>query len=456
MNRYMIRYRSSTGPVRLHRLAASLLCIAALVSSCVSSPAPEAEPDERPAIIEGYRLPAPRQTEAGVALAAPEPPRALESLAQTTQSAPPPLPGADDSPRVDVTVLSRIPGAASSAPRGSMDEPLPPPVAARAAPPAAAPVPAPAPATQRTTPAAPATPAPRTASPAPAAPSPAPAAPVPATPAPATQTTPAPVTIPSPPPSTQRSVQPVEPPKPDRQIEATRNQRFEIRLLGSGWTYLGDEDGKDGLRFETRRFEGNEAVFTLRPERSDDYLLRFQRNDPVSGERETILAKVSVRDAGQAPSQAQAATQPTAPSTLPAAAAIGSGQDTGAGAAPSPEAAGAAPLSPAVPAQAAPASALASIQEPDALLAFARSELDARRVRSALDALDRYVELFRRGSDELFYLYGLAYEQDTPFRDIKKAHENYKRVRDEYPRSPRWRAAAERVVYLERHFYGLR
>jgi outer membrane protein assembly factor BamD (BamD/ComL family) len=77
-------------------------------------------------------------------------------------------------------------------------------------------------------------------------------------------------------------------------------------------------------------------------------------------------------------------------------------------------------------------------------------------VRSALDALDRYVELFRRGTDELFYLYGLAYEQDTPFRDIKKAHENYQRVRDEYPRSPRWRAAAERVAYLERHFYGLR
>lgn len=420
-----------------------MMSVAAIASSCVSSPAPEAEPDEKPAVIEGYRLPAPRQTAAGVALAAPEPPRALESLAQTTQSAPTPVPGADDSPRVDVTVLSRIPGAASSAPRGSMDEPLPPPAAARAAPPAAAAVPAPSPAPQRTPPAAPAPPAPRSASPAPAAPSPAPAAPVPATPAPAA--------IPSPPPSTQRSVQPAEPPKPDRLVEATRNQRFEIRLLGSGWTYLGDEDGKDGLRFETRRFEGNEAVFTLRPERNDDYLLRFQRNDPVSGERETILAKVSVRDAGQAASQAQAATQPTAPSTLPAA--TGSAQDTGAASAPSPDAASAAP---AAPEQAAPASASASIREPEALLAFARSELDARRVRSALDALDRYVELFRRGDDELFYLYGLAYEQDTPFRDIRKAHENYKRVRDEYPRSRRWRAAAERVAYLERHFYGLR
>lgn len=259
-------------------------------------------------------------------------------------------------------------------------------------------------------------------------------------------------------------MQAVPPPRSERLVEATRNQRFEIRLLGSGWTYLGDEDGKDGLRFETRRFEGNEAVFTLRPERNDDYLLRFQRNDPVSGERETVLAKVSVREAGQAAGQAQAATQPAATrpaATQPASAPPGKApqptdpQDAGSAPASSPGllAAASASDTPAVPT---PASPLASMQDPEALLAFARSELDARRVRSALDALDRYVELFKRGTDELFYLYGLAYEQDTPFRDVKTAHEYYKRVRDEYPRSPRWRAAAERVAYLERHFYGLR
>lgn len=455
MNRYMIRYRSSTGPARLLRLAASLLCIAALVSSCVSSPAPEAAPDEKPAVIEGFRLSAPGPETVELALTAPEPPPRPEGASPaSTQAASPSESGDETPPLVDVTVLSRLQEAPGSGLRGSMDEPTPPPAAAPAAAPAGPPAPAPAP--QRTTPAPapPATPAPRTASPAPAAPSP----PAAAAPAPTTQATPAPAPIPSPPPSTQRIASPVEPPKPDRQIEATRNQRFEIRLLGSGWTYLGDEDGKDGLRFETRRFEGNEAVFTLRPERSDDYLLRFQRNDPVSGERETILAKVSVRDVGQAPSQAQAATQPTVPATSAAGQDAGhdATQDAGAALTPSPEAEASVPVSPVAPAQASSASALASIREPEALLAFARSELDARRVRSALDALDRYVELFRRGSDELFYLYGLAYEQDTPFRDIKKAHENYKRVRDEYPRSPRWRAAAERVVYLERHFYGLR
>ena len=87
---------------------------------------------------------------------------------------------------------------------------------------------------------------------------------------------------------------------------------------------------------------------------------------------------------------------------------------------------------------------------------YASEELGAKRIRQALDALDRYVEFYRSGSDELYYLYGLAYEQDTPYRDIKQSYAYYKRVRDEYPRSLRWKAAAERVAFMERHYYGLR
>lgn len=94
--------------------------------------------------------------------------------------------------------------------------------------------------------------------------------------------------------------------------------------------------------------------------------------------------------------------------------------------------------------------------DPSALIKLARDELSAKRVQSSIEALDRYRSLYNNPSDELFYLYGLAYEQDTPFKDIKKAYENYRRVRDEYPRSSFWRQAAERVAYLERHFPGLR
>jgi outer membrane protein assembly factor BamD (BamD/ComL family) len=97
-----------------------------------------------------------------------------------------------------------------------------------------------------------------------------------------------------------------------------------------------------------------------------------------------------------------------------------------------------------------------AISDPAALIKLARDELSAKRVNSAMEALDRYRSLYPNVSDEVFYLYALAFEQDTPFRDIKKAYENYRRVRDEFPRSQFWRQAADRVTYLERHYPGLR
>jgi len=101
-------------------------------------------------------------------------------------------------------------------------------------------------------------------------------------------------------------------------------------------------------------------------------------------------------------------------------------------------------------------SAAATLVDPVSLIKLAKAELEAKRIQAALEALDRYLLLYPYGNDEVFYLYGLACEQDTPFRDIKKSWEYYKRVRDEYPRSSRWTAAAERIAYLEKHYFGLR
>lgn len=253
----------------------------------------------------------------------------------------------------------------------------------------------------------------------------------------------------------------------DEARAVAKGERFELRFPGSGWIYLGDEDGKEGVRYETRRFEGTEAIFALRPETVGEYVLRFQRQDPLDGSTDSRLVKVAVSPelavmASSAsetvpkalqPATASAPASPAAPASAPLAAAAPS---TAPVAAPSPAApAAVTPLasSPAI----APATLdLGAISDPDRLLALARSELEAKRTQSALAVLDRYRELFPYGGDELFFLYGLAYEQDTPFRNVKKAHEAYKRVRDEYPRSRRWREAADRIAFLERHYFGLR
>jgi outer membrane protein assembly factor BamD (BamD/ComL family) len=94
--------------------------------------------------------------------------------------------------------------------------------------------------------------------------------------------------------------------------------------------------------------------------------------------------------------------------------------------------------------------------DPAALLTLAKNELDGKRIQSAIAVLDRYHTLYPNGNDEVLFLYAVAYEQDTPFKNVRKAYDYYKRVRDEYPRSLRWREAADRMAYLERHFFGLR
>ncbi|MBP7262879.1 MAG: hypothetical protein KBB32_01805 [Spirochaetia bacterium] len=275
-------------------------------------------------------------------------------------------------------------------------------------------------------------------------------------------------------------------------LDAYRDQGFDLSFAGAGWTYLGDEDGKTGLEYRARRYDGSFSIFTLYPEDSGTYVIRFQRQDPVSGERQTSLVQVTVRDApafeegrasaagAQAPGAASTATGNVDPGTGSAAGATAvpagtTSPATGDQASSPASALAASPAavdtaSPAATGQQAALSALAasqqaaaerqayllSLADPKAILDFAASELGAGRVNQALAALDRYVDLFSSGSDELYYLYGLAYEQDTPFRDIKKSYAYYKRVRDEYPRSRRWRESADRVVYLERHFPGLR
>ena len=186
----------------------------------------------------------------------------------------------------------------------------------------------------------------------------------------------------------------------------------------------------------------------MNPESPGEYLLRFQRQNPVDRSTEVSLVRVIVSDkvaAATAPA-AQAATQSkqaesvvlppqTAAAVTPAASTVAPDTQT-----------------PSV----LPSEPVVLPTEPAALIRFARNELEASRVQSAIAVLDRYLSLYPYGNDEIYYLYGLAYEQDTPFRNIKKSYEYYKRVRDDYPRSLRWREAADRVAYLERHYFGLR
>jgi len=222
--------------------------------------------------------------------------------------------------------------------------------------------------------------------------------------------------------------------------------------------YLGETGGRDGLRYDSRRYDGTSAVFLFTADRSGEYQLKFQRQDPFSGEPENLLVKVVVREPEPvvpvgSTARAPAAPAPPAPTASPAGT---SGTVPASGVAPgSARSAGEAAPPPVSPAPS-PEAPRELPSTPEALLRLAREDLAATRIAGVLEVLDRYMNLFPFGSDEAHYLYGKAYEQNTPYRDIKKAYANYRKVRDEWPRSPFWRESAERVTYIERHYFDIR
>jgi hypothetical protein len=279
-----------------------------------------------------------------------------------------------------------------------------------------------------------------------------------------------------------------------RKLSIVQGSRFEIPFEGTGWTYLGEKTAKQGIAYDSRRFEGSSLVFVLNPVKPGDFILRFQRQDSLRGLSYEELVGVNVTAKPNA-APANATAPAAAPAATPAAAAAGAAAPiaspaaTAAGAA-TPVAGPAAASSTAAstgraaaaastaaantsaasagtaaaPAGSAatPASAdlhlagAASLATPEAALAAARSELGAGRAQGALDALGRLLALSPEGTDEALLLFGQALELNGPNKDIKRAYSYYRKLRDDFPESAFWDKAAERVSYIERHYFDIR
>jgi hypothetical protein len=265
---------------------------------------------------------------------------------------------------------------------------------------------------------------------------------------------------------------PVAEKKPDiaRNFSAVVGKRFEVPFDGTGWTYLGEQTNKEGIAYDSRRFETTSLVFILNPIKMGDYILRFQRQDSLRGISYEELVGVSVAakpaagTTAAAQSPAVAAQNPAATAQSPAVAAQSPAvaAQSPAVAAQSPAVAAQSPAvaaqSPAVAAQspAAPLIDASKLATPEAALLSARSELSAGRVPGAIASLDRLFALAPNGTDEAYILYARALEQNGAQKDIKSAYAYYKKLCDEYPESPYWDEAAARVAYIERHYFDIR
>lgn len=98
---------------------------------------------------------------------------------------------------------------------------------------------------------------------------------------------------------------------------------------------------------------------------------------------------------------------------------------------------------------------LESAQIGSELLEIARFQTEQRRFSVAIQALQQYVRRYPAGRelDEVYYRLAQIYEVDSPYRDLESARHYYGLLWDLFPESLYADPAAERLHYLDRHFF---
>lgn len=100
---------------------------------------------------------------------------------------------------------------------------------------------------------------------------------------------------------TQEETEPEEKkliPLPSRSMTLKNKQFVDITYPGSGWIYLGEEDGGDHFIFQGRKLGNDGATFTLRSKAPGTALLHFYKNDILTGNYIDDWIQVTVSENG--------------------------------------------------------------------------------------------------------------------------------------------------------------
>lgn len=282
---------------------------------------------------------------------------------------------------------------------------------------------------------------------------------------------------------------------PSRETRLERGQSLEVWYPGTGWVFLGDASAQNGLRYESRKLDGGDTLFTFRALRPGDYILTFSKFDVLKDEFFSDALAVSVADetgkpgdrvrapdyraqpaaqlidappvaasgaasgaasevarapSTQSPRDAQLVDEPAIRSPIPLSTeSEPSRSKPGAVRAPNAQAPATAP---AKPASIEDVSALA----PAEIVARAQAALASGDGARAIALLDAFFVRATDGLDEGWFLRGQAYEANGPARDIRKAMDAYHTVVDAFPESARWAEADARARYLKQFYQSIR
>ncbi len=263
-------------------------------------------------------------------------------------------------------------------------------------------------------------------------------------------------------------------PRPDRRVQLEVTQVLEVPYPGSGWVFLGDSTSQNGIRYESRKLEGRDTLFSFRPLKEGVYLLTFSRFDVLKDDfisdvlQVTVTASTGrqisrVRSAmftlaapgpSSSISSASSAASPLSVSPAPESLSrSSSAEPQTTGRIPSASSANEPSL---VAAPVLQGPAVITESDPVILLGEIRTALGEGQSDTALDLLSRFFAVSVSQLDEGLFLQGQALESSGPRRDIRKALESYQKLVSAYPDSRFWNDADARIRFIRQFYFSIR
>jgi hypothetical protein len=264
-----------------------------------------------------------------------------------------------------------------------------------------------------------------------------------------------------------------------RTAKAVVGQLVEIPFGGSGWVFLGEEKGQVGVSYQSHRFDAEGQTFLFEAETAGVYGLGFYKQDFIRDFLIDDHVKVIIEtaDASSSSGATRISRNPVIVNprwpTAAQEAVWASGDKVGAmppaldppysqpsekptpvtdGKAITQEQSAAVSKTESLPLA---ISGVPESIEPDAYLEQALKVFDANDLVSALGVLDQFRERFPAGNDEAWWLYARIFETNGPTKDVKSSRYYYQRLINEFPLSPHWTDAQNRIKYLDRYYFNI-
>ena len=266
---------------------------------------------------------------------------------------------------------------------------------------------------------------------------------------------------------------------PSRSVSMKNSQYLDIVYPGKGWIYLGEEDGKNLMRYFGRKIGDKDTSFSLRSREEGKTILHFYKNDQLTGAFIDDYLEVEIKGKNYS---AERILAPDYSSLVPPSQ-KNTAQEKISNSESSNQKNETSANSPKIPeeknnikndsenektavqtsSEISPSQEISSIEKnnssnssADELLKAAQENFNSKKYKDSLACLESFFEKADSRIDEGLFLQAQIFESNSSERNIKNALDNYETIVRRYPQSPVWKKASERVTYLKKFYFNIR